>query len=228
MAYRERRPPEHLGAGVACVWSLESAAATSTRVLPDACADVLWHRGTGELWVAGLDTGPQVSVTAPGTLVGLRFRPGDAALGVPADALRDARVALADLWPARRVLELAERLAGSPDTAAAHRLLLDAFPTTADPATAAIRGLAARTGDVRAMAAALGLGERQLLRRTAAAFGYGPKVLHRVLRFQRALAAARAGTPFADVAHTTGYADQPHLAREVRALAGVPLGALTR
>jgi transcriptional regulator GlxA family with amidase domain len=34
--------------------------------------------------------------------------------------------------------------------------------------------------------------------------------------------------PFAEVAVVTGYADQAHLAREVRALSGVPLGVLTR
>jgi AraC-like DNA-binding protein len=47
-----------------------------------------------------------------------------------------------------------------------------------------------------------------------------------VLRFDRALALARAGTPLAEVAATAGYADQPHLAREVRALSGVPLRTL--
>ncbi len=42
----------------------------------------------------------------------------------------------------------------------------------------------------------------------------------------RALDSARAGRPYAEVAAETGYADQAHLAREVKALAGVPLGAL--
>jgi AraC-like DNA-binding protein len=43
---------------------------------------------------------------------------------------------------------------------------------------------------------------------------------------QRALALARAGTPLATVAATAGYADQAHLAREVKDLAGIPLRAL--
>jgi transcriptional regulator GlxA family with amidase domain len=53
-------------------------------------------------------------------------------------------------------------------------------------------------------------------------------VLHRVLRFDRAVKLAWTGVPFADVAHRTGYADQAHLSREVRELAGVPLGQLIR
>ncbi|WP_285492656.1 hypothetical protein [Actinomadura sp. NBRC 104425] len=47
-----------------------------------------------------------------------------------------------------------------------------------------------------------------------------------MLRFQRALARARAGEPLAEVAHGAGYADQAHLAHDVRDLAGVPIGAL--
>ena len=34
------------------------------------------------------------------------------------------------------------------------------------------------------------------------------------------------GTPYVDVAARAGYADQPHLHREVRDLAGLPLGQL--
>ena len=63
-------------------------------------------------------------------------------------------------------------------------------------------------------------------RRSNAAFGYGPKTLARVFRMQRAVGLARSGSPFATVSAEVGYADQAHLAREVRALAGVPLGEL--
>jgi AraC-like DNA-binding protein len=38
---------------------------------------------------------------------------------------------------------------------------------------------------------------------------------------------ARRGTPQASVAAVAGYADQAHLAREVKALTGVPLSALS-
>lgn len=69
----------------------------------------------------------------------------------------------------------------------------------------------------------VGLSERQLLRRSLAAFGYGPKTLARVLRMERALVMAASGIPSAEVAASTGYADQAHLSRDVKALAGVPL-----
>jgi len=48
-----------------------------------------------------------------------------------------------------------------------------------------------------------------------------PAVLRRVLRFRRAVALLRAGVAPAEVAARAGYADQPHLSRDVRAFAGV-------
>jgi AraC-like DNA-binding protein len=59
-----------------------------------------------------------------------------------------------------------------------------------------------------------------------AAFGYGPKTLARVLRMRRALRLARGGVSLAEVAARCGYADQAHLAREVKDLAGVPITVL--
>ncbi|WP_436500235.1 helix-turn-helix domain-containing protein [Actinokineospora sp. HUAS TT18] len=208
-------------AGIACLWRRTLAEPAEHRIVPDGCADVIWHRESGRLFVAGPDTTAQVGVGEPGTLVGLRFLPGAVAVGVPADAIRDGRVDLADFRP--DAAELADRLAQSPDP---HRVLLDAFPTRPDPTVAAIRDLAGRTGKVRDIADVVGLSERQLLRRSAAAFGYGPKVLHRVLRFDWALRSVRAGRPAGEVAYDCGFADQAHLAREVRALAGTTLTGL--
>ena len=89
-----------------------------------------------------------------------------------------------------------------------------------------VRAAAARLATAAPSAAdvadALGWTTRTLHRRCLAAFGYGPAVLRRVLRFRRALALLRGGVAPADVAARAGYADQPHLSREVRALAGLP------
>ncbi|EST31316.1 helix-turn-helix domain-containing protein, partial [Streptomyces niveus] len=78
---------------------------------------------------------------------------------------------------------------------------------------------------VAAVAESVGLGTRRLHRRSLDAFGYGPKTLARVLRLQRALALVRASVPYAETAVVAGYADQAHLARETRDLAGLTLGA---
>ncbi len=195
------------------------------RVVPDGCADLMWL--DGGLVVAGPDTGPMPSLMRPGARVGgVRFGPGaaSAVLGVPADALRDARVPLRELWGAEAD-RLAERVAGAADRRIALVTAVAARVRPVDPLDAAVVAGLAR-GTVRQVADEVGLSERQLRRRSLAAFGYGPKTLQRVLRFQRALGLARAGVPLADVAYRAGYADQAHLANEVRALGGAPIRAL--
>ena len=72
----------------------------------------------------------------------------------------------------------------------------------------------------------VGLSTRQLQRRSTAAFGYGAKTLSRILRMQRALTLVRGGVRPADSAARAGYADQSHLSRDVKEMAGVPLGRL--
>ncbi|MEU6719965.1 DUF6597 domain-containing transcriptional factor [Nonomuraea sp. NPDC046802] len=86
---------------------------------------------------------------------------------------------------------------------------------------------ALRTGRTVAEAAwDLGFSERQLHRRSLASFGYSPKTLQRIVRFQRALRMARAGVRLAEVAAGAGYTDQAHLAHDVRRLSGVPMTRL--
>jgi AraC-like DNA-binding protein len=208
----------------AVVWT-RTASGEPARVVPDGCMDIIWI--DGELIVAGPDTRAHLTSAPAGTrYVGVRFRPGQApaVLGLPADELRDQRPRLDDVWPGPQTRRAAELIAGAPDRPRALaelvRQCLRAAP--ADPVAQAVwRRL--RTGQpVAATADAVGLSERQLRRRCLTAFGYGPKTLARVLRFNRALALARTGEPLGTVAATTGYADQAHLAREFREFAGVP------
>jgi AraC-like DNA-binding protein len=209
------------------VWSRAASGPPKTlRIVPDACVDVIWHRERGRLFVAGPDTVAHVAASPTGQLVGVRFRTGrsPAGLGLPADALRDGRVDLAELWPDRWA-RLADELAATSSVEQAQSVLgaavLAGVRRDPDPAVPELLRLARGGARVREMAGAVGLTERQLHRRCLAAFGYGAKVLQRVLRFDQALRLARGGGGLADVAYEAGYADQAHLSREVRALAGV-------
>ncbi|MGB8963584.1 MAG: hypothetical protein WCC38_16715 [Pseudonocardiaceae bacterium] len=80
--------------------------------------------------------------------------------------------------------------------------------------------------DTRAFVATLRPGQIVTGLRFRPGCAYGPSVIRRILRFQLALRLTGQGLPFATVAARAGYADQAHLAREVRALGGVPLGQL--
>jgi AraC-like DNA-binding protein len=215
---------------VACIWARPSAAG-SGRVLPDACIDIVWDGCS--LVVAGPDTGPVAVVRRPGlAFAGLRFRPGRAPafLGVPARDLLDSRVDLADLWGRDRADRLADRLAAAPDPDAAARILDGAVADLADRAggpdpmidglVSLLRRQQGSPGAVRAASQSLSVEQRRLHRHCLAAVGYGPKTLDRVLRFQRALRLAPDIHSLAALAARAGYADQAHLTRESRRLAG--------
>lgn len=223
--YQER--PSRLTGAV--VWHRTPEEPAVRPVLPDGCMDLLYSEG--RLLVAGPDTRAYVPEGPPRAWAGIRFFPGTAPtlLGVPAHELRDARAELADLWPAARVRRLRDRVEAAPDPATAlEEIALDLAARAAAPDTLLHRLVECLDAGrpVAATAAELGVGPRQLHRRCLTAFGYGPKTLARILRLQRAVALARSGVPYAETAARTGYADQPHLARDVRELAGRTLGEL--
>lgn len=212
----------------AVVWSGPGDAAT--RVLPDGCMDLLWL--DDDLVVAGPDRTAFVWAADGGSaLHGVRLASGvgPAAFGLPADELRDRRVPLDDLWPSADVRRLRERVGTADDRAealesvVADRLRVAAPP---DPAMLAAAAMLRDGAGVDAVAQSVGYSDRQLRRRARAAFGYGPKTLARIHRFQRALDRVRGGASHAGAAAAAGYADQAHFAREVRDLAGVPISDL--
>jgi AraC-like DNA-binding protein len=209
----------------AVVWTSTPTGTGPGRVLPDGCMDLLWH--DGRLLVAGPDTRAHLTDGTPGRWAGLRFYPGTAPalLGVPAHELRDRRVDLADLWPAAETRRLTARVNAARDPARGLEEAARSRAAGSEPPDPLLRRIVAALDAGRSVAATadeLGVGARRLHRRSLAAFGYGPKTLARVLRLQRALALARDGTPLAETAARAGYADQAHLARDVRELAGVP------
>lgn len=209
----------------AVVWTRTTGEDDTAPVLPDGCMDLLWTEG--RLFVAGPDTHAYRPDAPPGTrYAALRFAPGTAPalLGVPAHELRDRRVDLAEIWAGPTVRRLTERVDASPDPAAAlEELALRRAAGAGPPDPLLARAVAALNAGrtVAATADELGIGARRLHRHCLAAFGYGPKTLARVLRLQRALALARTGLGHADTAAAAGFADQAHLARDLKALTGL-------
>jgi AraC-like DNA-binding protein len=224
--YTEWAPPAVLRGSVCCLWAsiTPEGVPRDSLVLPDACSDLIWERGTG-VYVAGPDTSAVPGRTAPGTVIfGVRFWPwaGGAVLGLPLSELRDRRVDLAGIRPAdaKRIPgTLAPELALAGLTELAGRLVADS--DIDGLVVAATRMLRDPRMRIEQVADETGISMRQLRRRSDAAVGYGPKTLQRVLKFQRFVRRIDAGhTDLAALAADAGYADQAHLIRECAQLSG--------
>jgi AraC-like DNA-binding protein len=243
-SYRELPPPTALAPYVSCLWGQTIGAgdgAYEHPVLPDGCTDIVSING--DLMLVGPATRAVTEHLSPGSIVvGVRFRSGAAPplLGVSATELRDREASMGDIW-GRAGTTVAERCAGVPDGAegpARLGLLVDALlrrlddaPDLDPVATRAASVLADHPAPpVRDLARQADLSERQLRRRVEVAVGYPPRTLARILRFQRFLDAARSSpSPRRDLARLaaeSGYADQAHLTRDSRQLAGLPPAAL--
>jgi AraC-like DNA-binding protein len=233
-AYVEIAPPRELRPFVERLWAHRIAGPPpeeGRRLLPDGRISLVWVAGTG-VQVAGPQTTYFAPVDLPELLAfGATFHPGAAGrlLHVPAHELVDAHVPLDAVLPGLAA-RLDDRLSHARDpaeavTAFTQELARD-LRAAGDPDPAvrdAVGVLDRRAATVAEAARRAFVSERQLERRFAELVGYSPKMLQRVLRFQRFLThAARPHPGLARAAALAGYADQAHLSREARRLSGLP------
>jgi AraC-like DNA-binding protein len=236
LTYREYPPPGALAGVIECFWRREPwrPPTRDLGVLPDGRLDLIWA-SNGDVLVIGPQMRPLRRPLPPRVVViGVRFRPGagPALLGVSAHELADTHVPL-EAIDARRASSLRQDLWRIEDATFAPARLARAVARRVDPhcssLDAVVRRAAALLGDpamrVERIAAELEFSERQLERRFREAVGYGPKMLQRVLRFQRLLAALQLSweqpSGLASIAAATGYSDQAHLTREAREFSGL-------
>jgi AraC-like DNA-binding protein len=229
--FHERLAAVALRRHVDAVWTNEIPVPSVLEVVPDGCIDIYW---SGEhLHVAGPNT-HVVSCIVPraAVFVGVRFRPGIGArwLGVSALEIVNRHPALEDILGRDAIDQVSEKLYLARDASSAASILEQwvwrrtgkASPD--DPLARRVVAVTTREGRglVGDLIGELGCSERTLRRRCEEAFGYGPKTLERILRFQRFLRRLQASrrAPLSALAIETGYADQAHLAREARKLAG--------
>jgi AraC-like DNA-binding protein len=245
--YEELAPPASLADAVDAFWrfTVTSSAPRHHRVLPDGCTDLIFHFRNvgGRAWLAAPElvaVGPMerfalVDLEPGAVSVGVRLKPGWAlpVLGVSPRELCGLSVPVADCAP--RLAGLQRRLEDcrSPDglLSLLQRTVVERLASVPHKprAAEALRWLQASGGQVRlsTLARELGHSERTLHRQVLDEAGVPPKLLARVLRFQRALPLLRSGAAPSAVALDCGYSDQAHLTREVREFAGVTPTALS-
>ncbi|MBZ9788792.1 helix-turn-helix domain-containing protein [Rhizobium sp. 3T7] len=228
--YRERAPSPALEAHFFCLWSHDIHDGPNRRIaiVPDGYCDIVWMGG--RLLVAGPDRSSAFPSLAGGErIVGARFAPGAAAewLKVQLCDIVGQSIPLDDFWEAA-ALRLNELLGACAHSDERLSQLETALEKEADKRAAPARDIAsvfARASDISPcgnvtdlMLDDLSIGVRQLRRRCYTHFGYGPKTLARIRRFQGMLSLCRRkkALPLAALAVAAGYSDQAHMTRDAR------------
>ncbi|MBZ9858354.1 helix-turn-helix domain-containing protein [Mesorhizobium sp. CA12] len=183
-------------------------------------------------FAAGLYAGPVMIESFGGACcVQVNFTPLGARqfFGLPMSELRDRMVGLDDALGFDGIA-LRERLGEASDWNARFDIaegfvtsrLVEANALSPEIAWA-YRAVIASGGRTRisALAGEIGWSRKHLAARFTDAIGIGPKTLSRIVRFNRALSLSkRQDNDWAGIAADCGYADQAHLVREFRQLAG--------
>lgn len=240
--YDEQAPVPDLDAHFRCVWTnaIPDDHFGPVAVVPDGCVDLLWK--DERLLVVGPDIVAASPVLRGGTTVlGIRFRPGAALhwLRTPMSALVGQAVDLADIWDPAIARELCQRIGEVPtverQAAVLQQQLLERLPERpAQDAGEIFAAMASGSGEIggriSSLVGRLEISERTLRRRSHDYFGYGPKTLDRILRFQTFLSLVRTQGKqrMAGLAYEAGYADQAHLGREMQAMCGMTAGSFVR
>ncbi len=214
MDYQERQPAPGLDGLIKVSWTLAGNGTADAwigqQAVPDGCVEIITRFAGRSRW-----DGDQ-----PGRFaVGLADRPEEFEIS------GDARFEGVRLWPWAWALigdctlaelrgrwlpydgpgpgEIEARLAGEHDLAAIGRAILAA-------------------ATVEEMGLGTGMNPRSLQRWFARHVGLPPRRYLRLLRFQKAFEQVPDQPSLADHAAAQGYADQAHMARDFRAMAGVP------
>ncbi|HEV8630529.1 MAG TPA: helix-turn-helix domain-containing protein [Thermoanaerobaculia bacterium] len=226
--------PADLAALVEHAWiqrerSSPAGGAAVFRVVPDCSGTLIFALEDEEravtvraIVVGARSTFADVDVSRRRLTLGVRLRPGALAAlaGEPAWVFTDRVHTVDEVFgsPAGAVAELV----GDSDLPAALVALFTFLRARASYRRPGLRlpSVAGQTTSVAELARALDLAPRTLYDRTRDEIGIGPKRLLRVLRLHHALETCRQSPGWADVAARAGFADQPHLTREIHALLG--------
>jgi len=167
----------------------------------------------------------------------INLRPEAAAslLGDRMQCFLDAEIGLDAIFGASQIALLEERLAEA-NTSAERFTYMESF-LAANLRERRIEPVACRAAAllrqnpnlrVRHLAARLDVSERQLQRSFQAMFGMPPKQFARIARIETVWSAWGQGASWADLAYTTGFADQAHMIKDFNEIVGMPPAQLVR
>jgi AraC-like DNA-binding protein len=211
MDYRELAPPPHLAGLIKAFWTLAGEGAPDDwieqQATPDGCVEIIRRRAGRSRWngaqpaafAVGLIERPEgFSISGDARFEALRLWPWAWGLisDIPLAAMRGR-------WLPFAATAIEERLAAAPALAATGRAIVAAT-------------------SVAEMSRGTGMSPRTLQRWFAAHVGLPPRTYLRLLRFNKAFELVQGQASLATHAADQGFADQAHMAREFREMAGMP------
>jgi AraC-like DNA-binding protein len=211
MDYAEQPPPSALDGLVKVRWTLTGGGGpgdwVEQQAVPDGCVEIIrrlsgrsrWDGEQPEAFAVGLIERPTpFAISGDASFEGLRIWPWAWPLlsAIPLEAMRGR-------WLRFEAEDIGGRLAAAPSLAATGRAILAA-------------------ATVEAMGRATGMSPRTLQRWFARHVGLPPRRYLQLLRFHKAFEGVPGEASLAAHAAAQGFADQAHMARAFRALAGVP------
>lgn len=251
--YKSFEPTQVLSPFVECYWSwrVKPDDCAVEDILPDAAPEFIvhfaavpfernelgeWQQQQRAFLYCAAHRALRLSVREPISLFAIRFRPWGVSRFshesmakmldrsvLPSESLSELgddlvtglRVAKSDscrVEVANRTLEDALQLPSRDETRL--RMLLDAAN-------------GGRCSSVE-MAQVLAMSNRSFSRLWSKVVGIQPRKFIQLMRFHNALSMIDVGNKLATVAATCGYSDQPHMARQIKAISGLPPSALRR
>jgi AraC-like DNA-binding protein len=258
MFYKTAPPPSALEPFVDCVWVLAAPASDSVPepeiVLPDGKTELIVHFGDDFTKLEGDAYERQARVLISGQLterillrptgavgvVSVRFKAAGAArfFDLPYDEIVDRVVDFAQLQPefSKTIHERVARCATHDERLAVMVAILAERLTEESQEDIFVRQacqyITQSDGaySVQELVALIGFSERQLERKFKKQVGITPKILSRIMRFQKFLAMTKRSNnlTLADAALACGYFDQSHFIRDFTRFSGVrPTSYLT-
>ncbi|MBL8913390.1 MAG: AraC family transcriptional regulator [Archangium sp.] len=246
MKYREFAPHVALQPWVKCLWLLEADAQQGPvepeRMVPDGKSELIVHYGDDferaqpELFqkqervlLAGqARTYSLLRPTGRVAMIGARFRTVGASdfFRIAMHEVTDHVENVLDGATSRRLEEqVAEATSDETRIAVLQDFLLARRPNAVDPMSRLVERFLSSQGELsgKQLERLSGWSERQTERHFLRAVGLGPRVLARVMRFQRAFSFVQAGgrLGLSAVATACGYFDQPHFIRDFKAFSGL-------
>jgi AraC-like DNA-binding protein len=223
MEYQEFAPPPALAGWIAARWTLDCGQAAGATIMhraaPDGCIELIhrthgtstWRSAQPPVFATGLSEAPAgLTLSGNARFIGLRLWPW-AWNRISAVLAHD----FADGWIDAAPLTA---LVAAPSFDAIARCFAEPPPLLARATLAAV--------SVGELAAASRCTTRTVQRWFAREVGLTPQRYLRLLRFRAAVSQLHeADTSLADHAMATGYADQAHMARDFRNLAGATASA---